>query len=100
MTPENDLEALMNAFVHSSVAAGLPPTQWSAVLISCLIGPAQQAMDTLPLQDLLDFQKVKRAVLQMLNLNPEAYQKWLCEIEFGVDYQPWFMAQRLRPVSI
>lgn len=75
MTLEDDLEALINAFEWTVVAAGWPPAHWSAILIPCLIGLALQAVDTLPLHDLLDFQKVKRAVLQTLNLNPEAYQR-------------------------
>lgn len=48
----------MNVFEHMAVTAGWPPTQWS-ILILCLIGPAQQAVDTLPLQDLPDCQKVR-----------------------------------------
>lgn len=36
------------------------------------VGPAQQAIDTLPLQNLPDYQNVKAAILQILNLNPEA----------------------------
>lgn len=53
-------------------------------------------MDSLPLQDLSDYPKVNKAVLQTLNLNPEAYRKWLREIEFGADYQPRLIAQRIK----
>lgn len=72
MTPEDDPEAFINAFERIAVVAGWPPAQWSTILILCLISSAQQAVGTLPLQDLPDFQKVKRAVLQTLNLILEA----------------------------
>lgn len=52
---------------------GWPECQWSAVLIPCLIGLAQQAMDTLPMQDLTDYKKVRVAILQMLKLSSETY---------------------------
>lgn len=39
-----------------------------------------------------DFHKVKKAVLQILNLNPEAYQRRLREIKFQTDYQPQLIA--------
>lgn len=86
----------MNAFAQTAVVAGYPPTQWSSILIPCPIGPAQQAVDTLPLQDLPNFQKVKKAVLQMLNLNPKAYRRCLREIKFRTDYQPWIVTHRVK----
>lgn len=45
--------------------------------------PAQQAIDNMPLQDLMDYKKLMKAVLQMQNPNPEAYWRLLREIEFG-----------------
>lgn len=60
---------------------GLP---W--VLIPCLIGPAQQAIDTLLTQDLGNYKKVQEAILQTLNLSPKGYRQCLREIEFGPDY--------------
>lgn len=74
MMPKDDPEAFVNAFEQTAVAAEWPPSQWSAILIPCLIRPAQQVVDRLPLQDLPDFQKVKRVALQTQNLNPEAYR--------------------------
>lgn len=48
------------------------------------------------MQELPDFQKVKRADLQTLNINPEAYRQWFQEIEFGTDYQTRLIAQHVR----
>lgn len=69
MTKEDDIEAYINAF--ESTAAGWAKSQWAAVLIPCLIGPAQQAVDTLPTQDLGDYKYVREAILQTLKLNLE-----------------------------
>lgn len=38
---ENDLEAFPNTFERTTTAAGWAHDQWTVVLISCLIGPAQ-----------------------------------------------------------
>lgn len=57
-------------------------------------------MGTLPLQDLLDFQKVKQAVLQTFNLNLEAYRRWLRKIEFRTDYQLRLIAQRVKKACL
>lgn len=95
MSKEDDPEAFINAFERMAVAAGWLEAQWSAILIPFLIGPAQLAMDTLPLQDLCDYKKVRAAVLQRLNLNPEAYLQWLWEIEFGLHYHSHRMGQRI-----
>lgn len=70
MTKADDPEAFINAFERTASAAGWPEFQWAMVLISCLIGAAQQAVDTLPTKDLGDYKKVSEAILQTLNLSP------------------------------
>lgn len=55
MMPEDDLEAFLNTFESTATAAGWAHHQWAAVLIPCLIGPAQQAMDTLPPANLTEY---------------------------------------------
>lgn len=93
MKKENDLKVFINAFETMAMAAGWPKAQWSAILILCLIGLAQQAVDTLPLQDLCDYKNLQPALLQTLNLNSEAYHQWLREIEFGMDFHPCLIGQ-------
>lgn len=63
MTPNNDPEAFINAFERTAVMAGWPLAQWSTILIPCPIRPAQQATDTLPIQVLCYYKKVKAVVL-------------------------------------
>lgn len=100
MTPNDDPEAFINAFERITIAAGWPTMQWSAILILCFIRPTQQAMDTLPLQDLCDYKKVKTAILQSLNLNPEANQWHLHKIEFGPNYHPCLIGQKIKATCL
>lgn len=86
MTKDDDSEAFINTFEQNAIVADWPATSWVAILIPCLIGPSQQAVDILPLQDFRDYKKVRAAVLQTLNLNPKAYCRWLRETEFGPDH--------------
>lgn len=58
-----------------------------------------QAIDALPLSDLPDFQKVKKAILQILNINPEAYRIWLQKVEFSTDYQPYMVAHQIKSLA-
>lgn len=56
MMKNGDPEVFINAFERTVVAPD--EAQWSAILIPCLIGPSQQVIDSLPLQDLCDYKKV------------------------------------------
>lgn len=58
MTPANDPEAYLNAFEWMAIAAGWERKTWAAVLSPCLIGPAQQAVDMVPITDLNAYDKV------------------------------------------
>lgn len=58
MITADDPKASLNAFVCTVTAAGLPEGQWVAMLIPCLVGPAQQAIDTLPMGDVVDYKEI------------------------------------------
>lgn len=73
--------------------AGWPEAQWVAVLISCLVALAQQAVDTLPMGDMFNYKKVQVAILQTLNLSLEVYCCQLRESEFRPDYHPCLSGQ-------
>lgn len=100
MTPVDDPEAYLNAFERMATAARWAQTQWAIVLIPCLIGPAQQAVDTLPASDLNDSPKMNATILQMLNLSPKVYRRRLCEIDFGPDFQPHLVGQQIRAAGL
>lgn len=54
MTPADDPEVYLNNFQRMATAAGWAQTQWATILIPCLIGPTQPAVDTLPASGLND----------------------------------------------
>lgn len=56
MMADGDPEACLNSFECTSEAARWHKAQWAAVLISCLVGPAQQALDT-PAHDMADYKR-------------------------------------------
>lgn len=57
-------------------------------------------MDTLPSTKLWDYKRVKAAILQTLNLSPEAYRRQLCEIEFGPDYHHKLIGQKIKDACL
>lgn len=95
MTSAGDPEAFLNTFECAAMVAGCLQDQWTSVLIPYPIGPAQQAMDTLPTTYPLTTYTIKAVILQMLNISLEAYQHWLWEIEFGPDYHPQLTGQQI-----
>lgn len=70
------------------------------VLIPCLICPAQQAVVTVALADLNDYDKVLAAILKTLHLSPEAYRRRLREIDFGPAYQTRAIGQQIRAAGL
>lgn len=100
MTWDDDPEAFLYAFEWTATAAGWPEAQWAVVLIPCLIGLAQQAVDTLATADLRNYRKVRDTILQTLNLSPEAYRRKLHKIEFGPDYHPRLIGQWIRAACL
>lgn len=80
MTTDDDQEAFSNTLERSARAASWPEEQWAAILIPCLVGPAQQVVDTIPPKDVMDYGKMRDAILQMFNLSPKAYHRHLHEV--------------------
>lgn len=65
------------------------------VLISCLVGLAQNTVDTFAPKEVTDYGRVRDAVLKNLNLSPEAYRRRLQEVSFGTYYHPKLVAQNI-----
>lgn len=87
----------LNAFERSVQVNGWSETQWAAIFFPCLIGPIQLAVDTLPMEEVVNYKRVCEAILQTkriskiisnmenevhynfiffpLNLSPETYQQ-------------------------
>lgn len=85
----------LNMFEHTVEASSWPEAQWAAVLIPCLVGSAQQAVDTLPAAEVSDYKKVQDTILQTLNLSLEVYMRWLQEMS-GLGYRPHLTEQQVQ----
>lgn len=97
MTDEDDPEAYLNSFECTASVARWLEIQWVTIIIPCLVGPVQQAMDTLLMSD---YKMARDAILQNLNLIPEAYQQSSQEMEFSQDYHPRLTGQKMRAVNM
>lgn len=58
MIPVVDPKAFFKSFQHIATVAGWLEDQWAALLIPCLVGLTQQAIDILPAGDVVDYRKV------------------------------------------
>lgn len=63
MTVKDVPEAFLSTFERTAATAGWAQSQWASMLVPCLIGSAQQVVDTLPASDLNDYTKVQAAIL-------------------------------------
>lgn len=61
---------------------------------------SQQAVGTRTMDDLGNYRKVRDAILQTLHLSPEAYRRRLCKIEYGPDYHPRLIGQRIQAACL
>lgn len=98
ITPTNEPEVFLNAFERMTTVACWAQDQWALMLIQCLIGLAQEAVDILSAANLIDYDKVKTTILQTLNISSEAYRQSLREINLRSDYHSWLISQKIRAV--
>ncbi len=83
MGPQDDPEAFIDLFERTAEACGWPPANWPVRLIPLLSGEAQLAVQQLPVQNLLVYNALKRAILQRVGLNPEQHRQRFRSLELG-----------------
>ncbi|KAI3355662.1 hypothetical protein L3Q82_004257 [Scortum barcoo] len=72
---ETEVDAYFSAFERIATALHWPIDMW-ALLLQCKIhGKAQEAVSALPLEDSLNYDTVKTAILRIYELVPEAYRQ-------------------------
>ena len=72
---EKEVDKFFAHFERVATVLKWPLGVWTMLLQSILVGKAQQAYSSLPLEDAADYQKVKQAVLRIYSLVPEAYRQ-------------------------
>ncbi len=96
MGPQDDPEAFLDLFEKTAVACGWPQTAWPVRLIPLLTGEAQLAAQQLPVQNLLVYDDLKRAILQRVGRSPEQHRQRFRSLELGENGRPFVMAHQLR----
>ncbi len=83
MGPQDDPEAFLDLFEKTAEACGWPQVNWPVCLIPLLSGEAQLAAQQLPVQNLLVYDDLKRAILQRVGRNPEQHHRHFRSLEQG-----------------
>ncbi len=96
MGPQDDPEAFLNLFERTAEACGWPQTDWPVRLIPLLTGEAQWAAQQLPVQNLLVYDDLKRAILQRVGRSPEQHRQRFRSLELGENGRPFTMAHQLQ----
>ncbi len=96
MGPQDDPEAFLDLFEKTAAACGWPQTDWPVRLIPLLTGEAQLAAQQLPVQNLLVYDDLKRAILQRVGRSPEQHRQCFRSLELGENGRPFVMAHQLR----
>ncbi len=92
----HDPEAFLDLFEKTAAACGWPQTDWPVRLIPLLTGEAQLAVQQLPVQNLLVYDDLKRAILQRVGRSPEQHRQRFRSLELGENGRPFVMAHQLR----
>lgn len=69
---ESEVDSYFSAFERIAAALSWPKEFWSLLLQCKLVGKAQEVSTTLSIEDSLDYDKLKKMVLQAYELVPEA----------------------------
>ncbi len=96
MGTQDDAEAFLDLFEKTAAACGWPQTDWPVRLIPLLTGEAQLAARQLPVQNLLVYDDLKRAILQRVGQSPEQHRQRFRSLELGENGRPFVMAHQLR----
>lgn len=71
----DDLDAYIQRFERIAIGQGLQRSDWATGLSMCLAGEALAVFSRMPAADALDYDKVKRALLQRFRLTAEGFRE-------------------------
>ncbi|XP_058880157.1 uncharacterized protein LOC131737126 [Acipenser ruthenus] len=95
MSLEDDPEAYLVAFERQAMAAQWPRDWWATQLGPNLIGEAQAAYQALTNEDTLDYDHVRQAILQRLDITEETHRRRFREYQRPSGLRPRMVAQQL-----
>ncbi len=94
--PHDDPKTLLDLLEKSAEACGWPRDHWTVRLISLLSVEVQVVAQQLPIQNLLVYTDLKRAILQWVGLSPEQHRQLFRPLDQGDSGRPFMLAQQLR----
>ncbi|XP_058886083.1 zinc finger and SCAN domain-containing protein 29-like [Acipenser ruthenus] len=95
MSLEDDPEAYLTSFERQATAALWPREWWATQLGPNLIGEAQAAYHALTHEQAMDYDVVKKAILQRLDITEETHRRRFREYQRPEGVRPRVMAQQL-----
>ncbi|XP_067296475.1 uncharacterized protein [Pseudorasbora parva] len=93
---EEAIQKTVMGIYKAAEACGWPRAQWPVRLIPLLTGEAQAAAQQLPVANLLEYEDLKRAIIQRVGRTPEQHRQRFRSLEWGEAGRPFAMAQQLR----
>ncbi|XP_038147858.1 uncharacterized protein LOC119787881 [Cyprinodon tularosa] len=96
LTDEDDIEHFLTTFERMALVCRWKRADWVFHLIPLLTGKARGAYVHMDMDDSLDYDKVKEAVLQKYDINPETYRLRFRSLEVKPDENPKELYARLK----
>lgn len=99
MSPDDAIEAYLEAFERTATAAKWDPGSWVAQIGPFLIRPAQAAYRALNRVEARDYKKVKAAILYHLEISSETYSQKFRARKGPEGIQTQLLAQMLKDLA-
>lgn len=96
LTENDDVEHFLITFERIAAACQWPKSDWVFRLIPLLTGKARGAYVHMDVDDSLEYDNVKTAILKKYDINPETYRQRFRSLEVGRDESPKELYVRLK----